>query len=238
MDSNGHRQRIKSKYLQNPGSLVYDYEVLELLLTYSIPRKDVKSVAKELLSRFGNIENVFNASVNQLIMTQGVGENTAILISLIKDLEGRCRRCRNEEKAYLGDYRAACEYFKQLLENETVEKFLLVSLDNSKRVISCKKVAQGGVSSVTVPPRAVLESVMADNASSIIIAHNHPGGSSNPSADDINYTLNLRTFFQKIGIELVDHIIVGENSVLSMRSSHHYSSYFSKDGSDEYVKKL
>lgn len=240
MDSNGngHRQRIKNKYLQNPDSLVYDYEVLELLLTYSIPRKDVKPVAKELLSRFGNIENVFSASVNQLVLTEGVGENTAILISLMKNIDSRCRKCRNEERAYLGNYREACEYFRRLLENEPIEKFILASLDNSNRVISCKTIAEGGVSRVTVPPRTVLENVMADNASSIIIAHNHPSGSSNPSADDINYTLNLRALFQKLGIELVDHIIVGESSVLSMRSSHHYSSYFSKDGSEEYIKRL
>ena len=237
-DSKGHRQRIKNKYLENPASLVYDYEVLELLLTYSIPRKDVKPVAKELIARFGDIDGVFNASVNQLVMTQGVGENTAALISLVKDISVRCKKCKSAERAYIGDYKSACEYFRNLLEDEAVEKFMLASIDNAGRVISCQTLAQGGVSKVSVPPRAVIESAMADNAASVIIAHNHPKGSADPSADDINYTLNIRTLFQKLGIELVDHIIVGEGSVMSMRNSHRYSIYFKKAPPEEFSAKL
>ena len=91
----GHRNRIKAKYLENSANIVYDYEVLKLLLTYSIPRRDVKPVAKALLERFGSLDKVCSASKEQLCAVNGIGENSAILIKLVTDLQSRCAKCRN-----------------------------------------------------------------------------------------------------------------------------------------------
>ena len=97
----GHRNRIKAKYLENSANLVYDYEVLELLLTYSIPRRDVKPAAKALLERFGSLDKVFSASKEQLCTVNGIGENSAILIKLVTDLQSRCAKCRNLKESRL-----------------------------------------------------------------------------------------------------------------------------------------
>lgn len=224
----GHRSRLREKYLENSANLVYDYEALELLLTYSIPRKDVKPLAKELLARFGSIEKVFSASARQLSAVKGVGDGTAALITLVRDIQTRCEKCKNENVKYVPDSESACEYFCNLLRTQTRERFLIASIDNSGRLISCRTIASGDINHIDINSRDILETVLLDNASRAIIAHNHPLGLAEPSAADIDFTLNVRTILSSVNVELSDHIIVGEKEVLSMRDSHRYSKYFVK----------
>ena len=224
----GHRDRLRRKYLENSANLVYDYEVLELLLTYAIPRKDVKPIAKELLERFGSIEKVFSPSARQLSAIKGIGPNTAVLITLVKDIQSRCEKSKNENVKYVESSKSAVEYFKNLLKSETREKFLAASIDNSNRIISCRTLASGDMNHIDINPRDIIETVLLDNASRVIIAHNHPGGMAEPSAADIDLTLNVRNILTSVNVELSDHIIIGENSALSMRESYRYSKYFTK----------
>ncbi|MCD7872442.1 MAG: DNA repair protein RadC [Clostridiales bacterium] len=227
----GHRKRLRDKYSLSSGSLVYDYEILELLLTYSIPRKDVKPIAKELIKHFGSIDNVLNASIRQLKTVGGIGENTAVLISLIKEINLRAERCKVKNEIYLGNYMDALKYFKSLLSKEPVEKFALACLDNSNRIIACHILANGDVNHIDINPRVIVENVLLDNASRIIIAHNHPGGKAQPSANDINFTLKIRNTMLDLGVDLSDHIIIGEKESLSMRNSYHFAKFFYKDDS-------
>lgn len=224
----GHRERLRKKYLENSANLVYDYEVLELLLTYAIPRKDVKPVAKELLARFGSIEKVFSASAHQLSAVSGIGPNTAVLITLVRDIHARCEKSKNENVKFVGSSKSALTYFKNLLRSETREKFLLAGIDNSNRIIACREIASGDMNHVDINPRDIIETVLLDNASRVIIAHNHPGGIAEPSVNDIDLTLNVRNILASVHVELSDHIIIGESSALSMRESYRYSKYFKK----------
>ncbi len=224
----GHRSRLKEKYLENSTSLVYDYEALELLLTYAIPRKDVKPLAKDLLAHFGSIDKVFSAGARQLAAVKGVGPNTAVLLTLVKDIQARCEKSRNENVKYVADSKSAADYFWNLLRSETREKFLIASIDNSNRIISCRTVASGDINHIDINSRDILENVLLDNASRAIIAHNHPSGIAEPSAADIDFTLNVRNILSSVNVELSDHIIVGESGVLSMRDSNRYSKYFVK----------
>lgn len=224
----GHRQRVKEKYAESPENFKYDYEYLELLLMYSIPRRDVKGIAKELINTFGSIENVFNADVAQLCSVKGVGESSAILISLVKDIEKQCAKSRNSNVKYVGDCESAVRYFRNLLAAENKEKMLLATVDNSNRIICCRTVGNGDVSHVDVSPRKIMETVMLDNPTKVIIAHNHPGGSAEPSMNDVDFTLNVRNILSSVNVELADHIIIGENEAVSMRNSYRYSKFFRK----------
>ena len=124
----GHRQRLKDRYSAGSSNLTYDYEALELLLTYSIPRMDVKPAAKALIEKFGSLDNVFSADVAQLETVPGIGRNSAILISLVHDLQKRCAKSKNSKVTRLGNADDAEEYFMNLLGSEELEKFVMVRL--------------------------------------------------------------------------------------------------------------
>lgn len=230
----GHRNRIKAKYLENSANLVYDYEVLELLLTYAIPRKDVKPIAKELLSRFGSLDKVLSASREQLCSVNGIGENSAILIKLVRDINSRCAKSRNDKVKQLSTEQEAKEYFENILASESKELFLLASLDNSGRIIACHTIASGDINHIDINPRNIVETVLLDNAARVVIAHNHPFGTQEPSVNDIDFTLNVRNILSSVNVRLTDHIIVGESGSLSMRGDRRFSRYFTKNNSLNY----
>lgn len=230
----GHRNRIKAKYLENSANLVYDYEVLELLLTYAIPRKDVKPIAKELLSRFGSLDKVLSASREQLCSINGIGENSAILIKLVKDINSRCAKSRNDKVKQLSTEQESKEYFENILASESKELFLLASLDNSGRIIACHTIASGDINHIDINPRNIVETVLLDNAARVVIAHNHPFGTQEPSVNDIDFTLNVRNILSSVNVRLTDHIIVGESGSLSMRGDRRFSRYFAKSNSLNY----
>lgn len=230
----GHRNRIKAKYLENSANLVYDYEVLELLLTYAIPRKDVKPIAKELLSRFGSLDKVLSASREQLCSVNGIGENSAILIKLVKDINSRCAKSRNDKVKQLSTEQESKEYFENILASESKELFLLASLDNSGRIIACHTIASGDINHIDINPRNIVETVLLDNAARVVIAHNHPFGTQEPSVNDIDFTLNVRNILSSVNVRLTDHIIVGESGSLSMRGDRRFSRYFAKSNSLNY----
>ncbi len=223
--TNGHRKRLKEKYRNEKNSL-HDYELLELLLTYAIPRIDVKPAAKELIKKFGSFENVFNATPAQLMNVKGIGENSATLISLFNTINGRINKNRNENIKELNNSEETKEYFVNLLRAERNEKIAVLSLDNSNRIISCRVISEGTVNLIEISPRKIVEAVITDNASNVIIAHNHPFGDSEPSAKDVDFTLKTRDLLRPLGVELFDHIIVGENDAFSMRSSLRFVHYF------------
>lgn len=221
----GHRKRLKEKYLKSENSLL-DYEILELLLTYSIPRKDVKPIAKALLNKFKSIENVLNASKSQLLSVDGIGENSVILLNLFQTLIKRINENKNSDITVLDNSKTTALYCKNLLQDEMVEKFIVICLDNKNRIISSNVMFEGTVNFIDIQPRNIIEKVIIDNASSVIIAHNHPKGKAQASLNDINFTLNIKNLLKTIHVALNDHIIVGENEILSMRLSSQFSKYF------------
>ncbi len=226
LSRNGHRQRMRNNYLKNGTDVMEDYQVLELFLSLVIPQKDVKPIAYELINHFGSIDAVFKASPEKLMQVNGVGECVAVAISLVNDINGRVKKKQNDTITHLNNSENARKYAQNEIGKSRRERVIAITLNNDMAILGCHTVSSGNINSATVEPKKVLEHVLKDDAACVILAHNHPNGEAVPSAADINFTVELLGLLRKIGINLVDHIIVGENDVISLNSDARYMMYF------------
>ncbi|MDE6111332.1 MAG: DNA repair protein RadC [Eubacterium sp.] len=223
----GHRKRMLKAFAERGSSSFEDYQMLEMLLFYVIPRKDVKPIAKNLLSDFGCLENVLAAHPNQLVNTQGVGENTAVYLNLIYDIVKRLRDDRCKSYKFIEKLEDAVDYFKEMFQYENRdERFAVMMLDNSNGIINCCFLSEGSVNSTEISIRKLVELVISFNAASVIVAHNHPNGVAYPSGEDINFTLNLRDMLSNIGVYLADHVILTQDEAFSMHADLKFINYF------------
>ena len=223
-----HRERVKKAYLNNSFDSMNDANVLELLLFYSIPRKDVKEISYALLNRFGSLEGVFEADIKDLMKVEGVGENTAILINLFHNTNIRIEKNKNRKVKKLDNSQKAMEFSKNELIGINKEKVLVICLDNDLNIISVNDVSSGNASTAMVEPYKVMECIFKDSAANIILAHNHPKGEARPSGEDINFTLELIGLCRKVKVRINDHIIVGSDSAYSMASDIEHAMFFDK----------
>lgn len=212
---NGHRERMKQRYAESGLDNFHDINALELLLFYCIPRMDTNGIAHELISEYGNLSNVFNASADDLRKCSGVGENTVQFINLLKDVY---RRIQTEKTipVYIRDSSSASDYLKALYLFSDNEIIYLLSIDSQRRLISCNKISEGSVGSVDVSIRRIAETALAKKAYSVIISHNHPMGAAKPSDDDIVFTRRINEALTGIGVAFDDHIIIAGDESLSM----------------------
>lgn len=222
----GHRERVKEVYKKHGLDTMSDHNVLELLLFYAIPRKDVKPIAYNLINRFKTLDNVFNADIETLKTVDGIGENTAILISLLKDINTKINESKNKDITMLGSSEKSKEYAENLLKFCKDEKVIMICLDNNCNIIDHHTISQGTVNFSVVDEKTIIKTVITDDASSVIIAHNHPNGEAVPSTEDVNFTIELLNLLRKIRVDLNDHIIVGKTNTLSMRMSAKYCTFF------------
>jgi DNA repair protein RadC len=226
LSHNGHRERMKKSFVNLGADYMEEHQLLELLLSLIIPQRDVKQLAYNLINRFGTFDKVFSASIDELMEISGIGENTAILISLINAINERIESSKSEELMSLNNSAVARKYVKNLLSKEQDEKMIVITMDNDFNVINNHYVSDGTVNFAEVESKKIIECAIKDNASSVIMAHNHPSGWCYPSQDDVNFTIEVLNIFRKLGVELSDHIIVGGEKVFSMNSSPKYMSYF------------
>lgn len=214
----GHRERLRKRYQEEGLDNFEDHEVLELLLTYSIPRANTNDTAHELLDRFGSLLNVFGATIQELRDVKGVGDRSAVLLHFCMDL---LRRIRLEEqrggkkRAHLPNPYVAGKYVQQLLLNERYECIYAVCMDKNKRVLHSKKLVEGTLAETVLYPRTLVEYSLQNKAYSVVLAHNHPSGDPRPSEADWQTTENARKALEVIGITLFDHLIVGGQMVFS-----------------------
>jgi len=211
----GHRERLKRRFIEQGLDGFEDHQVLELLLFFSIPRKDTNDIAHRLISTFGSISNVFEAHPKDLQKVNGVGENSAILISLISQISRRYLADKNRKTFQLRNVEVASEYIKSLFVGRKNEVFYVICLDTQLNVIYSAPLFEGTVKEAVVYPRKVVECVIRYNASSVILAHNHPGGSVRPSMDDINTTQKIVNALSTIGVTVNDHFIVAGDKYYS-----------------------
>ena len=225
----GHRERMRSSYLERGGDAFEDYQLLEMLLFYAIPRIDVKPLAKELIKHFGSFEKVISASAQQLQKISGIGPNAAVLIKLVFDSARRISDNRCCGYKVIDEFGTAVNYFLEMFRFENrIEKFAGMLLDNLNRIIKCCFISEGVVDSVAVNIRKFMEIALENNATGIIIAHNHPGGEAYPSCEDIDFTLNLQHILHNVNVSLLDHIILNEKEGFSMHSSIEFVAYFER----------
>ena len=221
-----HRERVRDSYLKNSFESMSDSNVLELLLFYSIPRKDVKPIAYELINRFGSLEAVFDADIKELVKVEGVGENTAILINLFHNIGIRIDKNKNRKVRKLDTSEKSTQFVSNELSGQNRERVLVITLDNSLNIIAVNDVSQGNSNSASVEPYKILECVFKDNAANIILAHNHPNGNKRPSNSDVDFTLEIINLCRKVKTNVNDHIIVGANGAFSMASDLEFAMYF------------
>lgn len=236
MSREGHRKRAKEKLLETSAENIYDYQLLECLLFYSIPRMDVKPIAYDLINHFGSVDGVLSASIDDLTKIDGIGENSATLIKLTKKICERAAINKNDSTTRIANYIEASEYVRNIIQHSEVERFLIVTLNNNMHVISNTVIAQGYSNHAKIEPYKIVNRALNDKATSIIIAHNHPYGKPLPSQADIEFTLKIISLLQPMQIKLCDHIIVGEKDCCSMSIMPELCHHFRESGGYSYVK--
>ncbi len=215
----GHRQRLKARFLADLGKSMPDYELLELILTYSIPRRDVKPIAKELIRKYSNLVNVLVAPASDVIEDGGVSNNTAVLFSLIHACCNKIcwENLENKDAPMLTNKEAIVEYCRSCIGYSKQENLLIIYLNKAGRFITKNIEQVGTVDAVMISPRDIVAKSLKNNALSIIIAHNHPSGNTTPSNADVDMTKQLAQALDVVGIKLEDHLIITTNGYFSMR---------------------
>jgi DNA repair protein RadC len=216
MEHGGHRQRMRERYLKQGLDGFAPHEVLELLLFYAIPQKNVNPLAHRLIDRFGSLYGVLNASPKQLMQVEGIGEYAAAFLPLLQDAARQALRTRKADRVRLSTRQAAVDYCIRLLQGEKRELFYAVCLNGQMETLGDVLIAKGSLSDVPAYPRIVLDAVLTHNAHAVLLCHNHPSGSVAPSAQDLDATRILSGLLSEIEVVLVDHLIVSEERAVSM----------------------
>lgn len=211
----GHRKRVKERYLKEGLDSFEDHQVLELLLFYAIPMKDTNELAHRMIKEFGSLAMLFEAHPHEIARRCGVTENIAILISLIPSLSRRYFQARWGDKPVLNSSQKAGEYSVGLFAGRTYEVFYILCLDTQNRVIHAALVHEGTINEAPVYPRIIVETALRYQAHSVILAHNHPGGSLNPSKADLDVTERIKAALNPIDIKVIDHIVVAGDRYIS-----------------------
>lgn len=212
----GHRERLRKRYLEEGIESFDEINVLELLLFYAAPRVDTNPLAHRLLDAFGSLDGVLSASPEELKMVEGIGDSAAVLLKLIPDVVKKAAMRTKREGIQITSPRLAADYLLPKFFFEEDEKVLMLCLDANKRIIRCETVAEGVVNMVEMNVRKVAETALRAKASSVILAHNHPDGNVQPSREDIATTEQLSKALQLLGIALNDHVIVCEEDYVSL----------------------
>jgi DNA repair protein RadC len=216
----GHRKRLRKRFLSSGFSGFVDHEIVELFLTLCVPRKDVKPQAKELLEKFGSIQEIFDADVNELSKVRGMGSVAPIALKMIKSFSEIYLRKKLESDSTVIDNYARLEQFWRLrLGGIGTEVFEVALLNTRLKVLKdgVVRLEEGVVDRIDIYPRKIMEYALRRHASAIIIAHNHPSGSVVPSDNDRLLTKKIERAAESLDIRLIDHVIVAHQEIFSFR---------------------
>ena len=218
----GHRERLKQRFLEEGLDNFTDIQVLELLLFYAIPRADTNPIAHSLLEHFGSLAQVLEADTEELKKVSGIGDHAATLLTLVIDL---CRyyqvNCA-QQTAILTTLEACGRYLVPRFFGRTRETVFLLCLDAKCKVLCCKEIGEGSVNSAGVPVRRIVETALNANATTVVLAHNHPSGIALPSSEDVQTTHRVAAALDTVDIILADHIIVADDDFVSLLQSGKY----------------
>jgi len=216
----GHREKVRSRFLSGGLEHFADHEALELLLFYAIPRRDTNPIAHELMNRYGSLSAVLAAPVEDLQKVEGIGENAAILLKLVPAIcyKARLSDAKRQDVVLNTSVRVGT-YLLEHFINEKNETIYQLCLDRKGKALSCKRLGEGNIGSAALDIRRMMENAILSNASAVVLAHNHPSGVALPSPEDFAATDRAKAALETIGVVLSDHIIVADGTFVSMADS-------------------
>ena len=214
----GHRERLRGRFLASDLEGFSDHEVLELLLCYAIPRRDVNDMAHALIERFGSLAGVLDAPASELMTISGIGEQAAVLIKLVPQLTRKYQLSgvKGSSKPVLDTVEKAGEFFIPRFQSMTEETVYMVGLDKRCRIINVHTIGEGDEFKAVASAKKLVELAVQGKAESVLLAHNHPGGIPIPSVEDVAATRQLAAALRSVGIKLTDHFVVVGNEFASM----------------------
>lgn len=213
-----HRQRLRARFSEGGAAAMPDYELLELLLFRTIPRQDVKPLARRLLDTFGDLNRVVTAPPARLVQVPGVGEAVAQDLKIMEAVAQRMMRARVMQRPVLSSWDALLDYCHTAMAHRDTEQFRILFLDRKNVLIADEEQARGTVDHVPVYPREVVRRALELNASALILVHNHPSGDPTPSQSDIAMTEQVQAAAHALGIVLHDHLVIGRGREVSFRA--------------------
>ncbi len=211
----GHRERVRERFYKNGIHGFADHELLEFLLFFAIPRRDTNETAHRLIKNFGSLSNVLTADIADLSRVEGVGRNAALLLRLTGSIAKHLQTVRVQKAPVLETTAMAVRYILPILQDKQTESLLLICMNHTYRVTHAEIISEGSIDNLPVFPREIAAVALRHNATHLILAHNHPGGTATPSRQDISMTLDIITALAPLGIQLCDHIIVAEDAYYS-----------------------
>ncbi|MEY2942501.1 MAG: hypothetical protein RLY97_515 [Pseudomonadota bacterium] len=217
-DSSGHRSRLRKRLLTGGAEALADHEIVEYLLMTAIPRRDVKPLARTLMSRFGNLAGVFNADPAALAAHPGMGETSAAALRIVALAARRLARTEATEMPVLASWQALLNYLTIDMAHLTVERVRVLYLDTKNRLIRDDHLSEGSIDSAEIHPREVIRRALDLGSTALILVHNHPSGSPEPSRADIHITNQIAEAGRLLGIAVHDHVIIGRTGHVSLKA--------------------
>ena len=215
----GHRARLRERFLKAGTQGLADYELVELLLTLAIPRNDVKQPAKALIARFGNLRGILDAPIEKLQEVKGIGSVTPIALKIVREAATLYLQQAVEERDVFDSHDALERFFRKRMGALPHEIFGVAYVDSGNRMLrdGFEELEQGTVDRAAVYPRRVAEAALRRNAAAVVLAHNHPNGTPQPSEHDKVLTRALVLALQTLQIKVLDHLIITTDAVFSFR---------------------
>jgi DNA repair protein RadC len=211
----GHRKRLRERFLKSGVSGFHDYEIVELLLSLGTPRRDCKQAAKEALKKFQTLRGVLEASPEDLQQIDGIGEHSAFGIKLVQEVAREFLKAKMQDRPFYRSSQEVFDYLYHAMRGLKKELFKVLYLTSQNQIIDTADLSEGTVNSSSVSPREVIEGAIRNNAAALVFVHNHPSGATDPSTADKSLTRELVYAGRIMRIKVLDHIIIGDNRYFS-----------------------
>jgi len=216
-----HRQRVKARYAEYGLDGFREHEVLEMLLFYCVPRRDTNEIAHRLIERFGSVAKTLAAPLRELEKVEGMGPNSAQFLKMIHDLDRYCAK-HSPKIRTLSNSTEFADYMRPYFKDSKIEKVVLLCMDGKGQALACREVAEGTVNATTVSIRKIVEAAIAEGATAVVLAHNHPSGLAIPSQEDIFTTMQVEQALETIEVALIDHLIMDDEEFVSLADTGKY----------------
>lgn len=213
----GHRSRLRSRFLAGGQDALADHELIEMTLFLALPRRDTKPIARALLAQFGSYASAISAPVPHLLAVEGLGEAGVSALKLVQAAAQRLAKAEVLHRPVLSNWERLMDYLQTVLAREKIEQFRVLYLDNRNRLLADVLLATGTVNHTPVYPREVVKRALELNSTALILVHNHPSGDPSPSAEDIAMTSEIKQAARALSVTLHDHVIIGNGRWLSFR---------------------